>query len=116
MSKRKHCYEYTEHRQYKCCECGRTMHKPTKHPMPINIRYSVDMDKDKFDELALALRLYDKSIKVRRGINGIIHIYSEKIAENLDDPFDNYRQLCHKVNCALTYLAIVKRRKQIFGI
>lgn len=182
MSKRKHCYEYTEHRQYKCCECGRTMHKPTphicngqykkhnlkfakydkyryfpqdmlkstdiqdvrnslrisvdgveigktyssntesfmteptKHPIPTNISYSVDMDKDKFDEIALALRLYDKSIKVRRGINGIIHIYSEKMAENLDDPLDHYRQLCHKVNCALTYLAIIKKRKQIFGI
>ena len=84
--------------------------EPAKH------RYSVDMDKDKFDELALALRLYDKSIKVRRGINGIIHIYSEKMAENLDDPLDYYRQLCHKVNCALTYLAIVKQRKRIFGI
>ena len=31
MSKRKYCYEFTEHRQYKCCECGRTMHKPTAH-------------------------------------------------------------------------------------
>ena len=90
--------------------------EPAKHPMPTNISYSVDMDKDKFDELALALRLYDKSIKVRRGINGIIHIYSEKMAENLDDPLDYYRQLCHKVNCALTYLAIVKQLKQIFGI
>ena len=90
--------------------------EPTKHPMPTNISYSVDMDKDKFDELALALRLYDKSIKVRRGINGIIHIYSEKMAENLDNPLDYYRQLCHKVNCALTYLAIVKQRKRIFGI
>ena len=27
MSKRKYCYEFTEHRQYKCCECDRTMHK-----------------------------------------------------------------------------------------
>ena len=90
--------------------------EPTKHPTPINISYSVDMDKDKFDELALALRLYDKSIKVRRGINGIIHIYPEKMAENLDDPIANYRQLCHKVNCALTYLEIIKQRKKIFGI
>ena len=31
MSKRKHCYEFTEHRQYKCYECGRTMHAPTPH-------------------------------------------------------------------------------------
>lgn len=90
--------------------------EPTKHPTPINISYSVDMDKDKFDELALALRLYDKSIKVRRGINGIIHIYSEEMAENLDDPLDHYRQLCHKVNCALTYLTIIKKRKRILGI
>lgn len=116
MAKRKYCYGYTKHRQYKCCECGRTKHEPTKHPTPINISYSVDMDKEKFDELALALRLYDKSIKVRRGINGIIHIYSEKMAENLDDPLDYYRQLCHKVNCALAYFAIVKQRKKIFGI
>ena len=92
------------------------MTEPTKHPTPINISYSVDMDKDKFDELALALRLYDKSIKVRRGINGIIHIYSEKMAENLDDPLANYRQLCHKVNCALAYIAMIKKRKRIFGI
>ena len=31
MTKRKYYYEFTEHRQYKCCECGRTMHKPTPH-------------------------------------------------------------------------------------
>lgn len=31
MSKKKYCYEYTEYRQYKCCLCGRTMHKPTPH-------------------------------------------------------------------------------------
>lgn len=31
MSKKKYCYEYTEYRQYKCCFCGRTMHKPTPH-------------------------------------------------------------------------------------
>ena len=29
--KRKYCYEFTEYRQYKCCECGRTMHEPTPH-------------------------------------------------------------------------------------
>ena len=31
MATRKYCYEYTEHRQYKCCECGRTMHEPAPH-------------------------------------------------------------------------------------
>ena len=31
MSKRKYFYEFTEYRQYKCCECGRTMHAPTPH-------------------------------------------------------------------------------------
>ena len=31
MSNKKYCYEYTEYRQYKCCECGRTMHEPTPH-------------------------------------------------------------------------------------
>ena len=31
MSKRKYFYDFTEHRQYKCCECGRTMHEPTPH-------------------------------------------------------------------------------------
>ena len=31
MSKIKYCYEFTEYRQYKCCECGRTMHEPTPH-------------------------------------------------------------------------------------
>lgn len=31
MTKKKYCYEYTEYRQYKCCECGRTMHEPTPH-------------------------------------------------------------------------------------
>ena len=31
MTKKKYCYEYTEYRQYKCCLCGRTMHKPTPH-------------------------------------------------------------------------------------
>lgn len=31
MSKRKYCYEFSEYRQYKCSECGRTMHEPTSH-------------------------------------------------------------------------------------
>ena len=31
MTKRKYCYEFTEYRQYKCCECGRTMHEPKPH-------------------------------------------------------------------------------------
>ena len=31
MTKRKYHYEFTEYRQYKCCLCGRTMHKPTPH-------------------------------------------------------------------------------------
>ena len=31
MTKRKYCYEFTERRQYKCCECGRTMYEPTAH-------------------------------------------------------------------------------------
>lgn len=31
MTKKKYCYEFTEHRQYKCYECGRTMHKPAPH-------------------------------------------------------------------------------------
>ena len=31
MTKRKYCYEFTEYRQFKCCQCGRTMHKPTPH-------------------------------------------------------------------------------------
>ena len=31
MSKRKYFYEFTEYRQYKCCECDRTMHEPTPH-------------------------------------------------------------------------------------
>ena len=31
MSKKLYCYERTEYQQYKCCECGRTMHEPTSH-------------------------------------------------------------------------------------
>ena len=31
MTKSKYCYEFTEYRKYKCCLCGRTMHKPTPH-------------------------------------------------------------------------------------
>ena len=179
MSKRKYCYEYTEHRQYKCCECGRTMHKPTphicngqyrkhklhfvkydkyrhfpqdmlkskdiqavknslrisidgkevgyaltattsnitaeptKHPMPTNISFSVDMDKEKFDELALAFRLIDESIKLRRGIDKLIQAYAKKLQKKLGNPL---YYLYYKVNCALTSLAIVKQLKQIFGI
>lgn len=179
MSKRKHCYEYTEHRQYKCCECGRTMHKPTphicngqyrkhnlkfvkyekyryfeqdmlkstgiqafsdsvrisidgkevgyartattsnisaeptKHPTPINISYSVDMDKDKFDDFAVSFRLYDESIKLGRDIDAIIQAYAKKRQKKLGNPL---YYLYYKVNRALTYLAILKKRKQIFGI
>ena len=31
MTKRKYCYDFSEHRQYKCCECGWTMNKPIPH-------------------------------------------------------------------------------------
>ncbi len=31
MSNKQYHYEYTEYRQYKCCECRRTMHEPTSH-------------------------------------------------------------------------------------
>ena len=31
MTKKKYRYEFTEHRQYKCSECGRTMYEPTPH-------------------------------------------------------------------------------------
>lgn len=89
---------------------------PTTHPTPINISFSVDMDKEKFDEFALALRLYDESIKLRRAINGIIHAYADKTAENLGNPLDYYRHLCHNGNCALAYIAMIKKRKRIFGI
>lgn len=90
--------------------------EPTTPPTPINISFSVDMDKDKFDEFASAFRLYDESIKLRRAINGIIHAYAEKTAENLGNPLDYYRHLCHSGNCALAYIAMIKKRKRIFGI
>lgn len=90
--------------------------EPTMPPTPINISFSVDMDKEKFDEFASAFRLYDESIKLRRAINGIIHAYAEKTAENLGNPLDYYRHLCHNGNCALAYIAMIKKRKRIFGI
>ena len=31
MTKRKYSYEFTKYRQYKCCECGRTIHEPVPH-------------------------------------------------------------------------------------
>lgn len=90
--------------------------EPTTPPTPINISFSVDMDKDKFDEFASAFRLYDESIKLRRDINGIIHAYAAKTAANLGNPLDYYRHLCHNGNCALAYIAMIKKRKRIFGI
>ena len=90
--------------------------EPAMPPKPINISFSVDMDKEKFDEFASAFRLYDESIKLQRAINGIIHAYLEKTAENLGNPLDYYRQLCHNGNCALAYIAMIKKRKRIFGI
>lgn len=90
--------------------------EPTMPPKPINISFSVDMDKEKFDEFASAFRLYDESIKLRRDINGIIHAYADKTAENLGNPLDYYRRLCHNGNCALAYIAMIKKRKRIFGI
>lgn len=90
--------------------------EPSMPPKPINISFSVDMDKEKFDEFASAFRLYDESIKLRRAINGIIHAYAEKTAANLGNPLDYYRHLCHNGNCALAYIAMIKKRKRIFGI
>ena len=173
MTKKKHCYEYTEHRQYKCCECGRTMLKPTPHicngqyrkhklhfvkydkyrhfpqdmlkstdiqaftkPLRIYIdgkevgktcgsntssfsaepakhRYSVDMDKEKFDGFVESLRLLDESIKLRRDIDKLIQAYTKKLQKKLGNPL---YYLYYKVNRALTSLAIVKQLKQIFGI
>lgn len=90
--------------------------EPSMPPKPIDISFSVDMDKDKFDEFASAFRLYDESIKLRRDINGIVHAYVEKTAENLGNPLDFYRKLCHNGNCTLAYIAMIKKRKRIFGI
>ena len=73
--------------------------EPTMPPKPINISFSVDMDKDKFDEFASAFSLYDKCIKLRRAINGIIHAYADKTAANLGNPLDYYRHFCHSSNC-----------------
>lgn len=89
------------------------MTEPTKHPIPTNISFSVDMDKEKFDEFKSALRLYDESIKLRHDIEKIIQAYTKKRQKKLGNPF---YYLYYKVNCALTYLAIVKQRKKIFGI
>ena len=90
--------------------------EPTKHPTPINISFSVDMDKEKFDEFAAAFRLYDANTRLMRDINGIIHVYAEKTAESIGNPLDYYRHLCHNGNCALAYIAMIKKRKRIFGI
>ena len=76
--------------------------EPTMPPKPINISFSVDMDKEKFDEFASAFRLYDESIKLWRAING--------------NPLDYYRHFCHNGNCSLAYIAMIKKRKRIFGI
>ena len=84
--------------------------------MPIKFSFSVDMDKEKFDEFASAFRLYDESIKLRLAINGIIYAYADKTAENLGNPLDYYRHFCHNGNCALAYIAMIKKRKRIFGI
>lgn len=90
--------------------------EPTKHPTPINISFSVVMDKDKFDEFASAFGLYDASIKLGRDIDRLIHVYAEKTAESIGNPLDYYRHLCHNGNCALAYIAMIKKRKRIFGI
>ena len=90
--------------------------EPSKPPKPIDISFSFDMDKERYDEFAAAFGLYDESMRLMRDINGIIHVYAEKTAENLGNPLDYYRQLCHNGNCALAYIAMIKKRKRIFGI
>ena len=90
--------------------------EPSMPPKPIEISFSVDIDKERYEEFAAALRLYDESIKLGRAINGIIHAYAEKTAANLGNPLDYYRHLCHNGNCALAYIAMIKKRKRIFGI
>lgn len=90
--------------------------EPTKPPKPIDISFSVDMDKERYEEFAAVFKLYDESIKLQRTINGIIHAYAEKTAESIGNPLDYYRHLCHNGNCALAYIAMIKKRKRIFGI
>ena len=90
--------------------------EPSMPPKPINISFSVDMDKERYEEFAAAFMLYDESIKLRRAIDGLIHAYAEKTAANLGNPLDYYHQLCHNGNCALAYIAMIKKRKRIFGI
>ena len=90
--------------------------EPTKPPKPIDISFSFDMDKERYEEFAAVFRLYDANMRLMRDINGIIHAYAEKTAENLGNPLDYYRHLCHNGNCALAYIAMIKKRKRIFGI
>lgn len=90
--------------------------EPTMPSKPINISFSVDMDKERYEEFAAAFGLYDANTRLMRDINGIIHAYAEKTAENLGNPLDYYRRLCHNGNCALAYIAMIKKRKRIFGI
>lgn len=56
--------------------------EPQMPPKPINISFSVDMDKERYEEFAAAFRLYDESIRQR----------------------------------TLAYIAMIKKRKRIFGI
>lgn len=70
------------------------------------------MDKERYEEFAAVFKLYDESIKLRRDINGLIHVYAEKTAESIGKPLDFYRHLCHNGNCALAYIAMIKKRKR----
>ena len=90
--------------------------EPSMPPKPINISFSVDMDKERYEEFAAALGLYDESIRLMRDINGIIHAYAEKTAETIGNPIGFYRKLCHNGNCAIAFIAMIKKRKRIFGI
>lgn len=90
--------------------------EPSMPPKPIEISFSVDMDKERYEEFAAAFRLYDASIKLGRDIDRLIHVYAEKTAESIGNPLDYYRHLCHNGNCALAYIAMIKKRKRIFGI
>lgn len=90
--------------------------EPSMPPKPIEISFSVDMDKERYEEFAAAFELYDESIKLGRDIDRLIHVYAEKTAENLGNSLDFYRHLCHNGNCALAYIAMIKKRKRIFGI
>lgn len=118
MSKRKLCYEFTEHRQYKCCECGRTMHKPTPHyckgeyrKHKLNFLKNIDMKKVE-EVKSIEIRFIENERIFRTDFNGEMDEEGYELQISEDNALAVARTLTRLANVFWEKFDILANEKQ----